>query len=225
MAKRIKQETTIRLQNWFAADNRFINNKFWLSARYLIPAVIITVLVLNMADVLNNYVRNYCLLASALFALYISKKVTPLHQQVSKMTEELEVLSDSIQLIEKMNFTSPFLKNLQNEFVQPTGKASAQINNLKKILERLDLRFNFVVFIPLDILLQWDLQQVMALEKWKQHNHRNVMQWFTALGEMEAINSLAILSFNHPEWCFPILKEDHFFIEGKEIGHPLIPEN
>jgi MutS domain V/MutS domain III len=222
MAKRIKQETITRLQNWFAEDNRFINNKFWLSARYLIPAVIITVVVLNIADVLNNYVRNYCLLASALFALYISKKVTPLHQQVSKMTEELEVLSESIQLIEQMNFTSAFLKGLQNEFVQQNGKASAQIKNLKKILERLDLRFNFVVFIPLDILLQWDLEQVMALEKWKQKNQKNVLQWFTALGEMEAINSLANLSFNHPEWCFPVLKEDHFFIEGKEIGHPLI---
>ncbi|MBL0202418.1 MAG: hypothetical protein IPP81_20355 [Chitinophagaceae bacterium] len=222
LAKRIKLETTTRLQNWFADDNRFINNKFWLSIRYLIPAVIITVLVLNIADVLNNYARNYCLLASALLALYISKKVTPLHQQVSKMTEELEVLSDSINLIEKVHFTSPFLKDLQNEFVQQKGKASRQINTLKKILERLDLRFNFVVFIPLDILLQWDLQQVMALEKWKQQNQKHVMQWFTALGEMEAINSLATLSFNHPEWCFPVLKEDHFFIEGKEIGHPLI---
>lgn len=222
MVKRIKQQTTTRLQNWFAGDNKFINNKWWLSTRYLIPAVIITVLVLNMADVLNNYVRNYCLLASALVALYISKKVSPLHQQVSKMTEELEVLSESINLIEQMHCTSAFLKKLQNEFVQQNGNASTQINNLKKILERLDLRFNFVVFIPLDILLQWDLQQAIALEKWKQQNQKHVMQWFKALGDMEAISSLSTLSFNHPDWCFPVLQEDHFFIEGKEIGHPLI---
>ncbi|MFZ1451672.1 MAG: hypothetical protein WAT20_03175 [Ferruginibacter sp.] len=220
--KRIKVETTTRLQNWFADDNKFIDHKRWLAIRYIVPAVIITVLILNMADVLNNYVRNYCLLASALFALYISKKVSPLHQQVSKMTEELEVLSDSINLIEQMHCTSVFLKKLQNQFVQQNGNASTQINSLKKILERLDLRFNFVVFIPLDILLQWDLQQAIALEKWKQQNQQQVMQWFTALGEMEAINSLATLSFNHPAWCFPVLHKDHFFIEGKEIGHPLI---
>ena len=223
MVKRIKVETTTRLQNWFADDNKFIDNKRWLGLRYIVPTIIITVLVLNMADVLNNYVRNYCLLASALLALYISKKVSPMHQQVSKMTAELEVLSDSITLIEQMNYTSPFLKNLQYEFVQQNGKASTQINNLKKILERLDLRFNFVVFIPLDILLQWDLQQAIALEKWKQQNQKHVMQWFTALGEMEAINSLATLSFNHPGWCFPVLHKDHFFIEGKAVGHPLIP--
>jgi hypothetical protein len=219
-AKRIKLETKKRLQNWFAEDNRFIN-KYWTLIRYLIPAVMILVLVLNITDVLNNYIRNYCLLASALLALYISKKVTPLHQQVSKMTDELEVLSDSIQLVEQMECSSAFLKKLQNQFIQQNDKASTQISKLKKILERLDLRFNFVVFIPLDILLQWDLQQATALEKWKQANHKNVLHWFTTLGEFEAISSLANLSFNHPGWCFPVLKE-HFFIEGREVGHPLI---
>lgn len=222
MAKQIKEETTTRLQNWFAEDDRFINSKYWLLLRYLIPAIMITVLILNIADVLDNYLRNYCLLASALLAFYISKKVTPLHQQVSKMTDELEVLSDSIQLIEQMHFTSAFSQDLQKQFMQQNEKASTQIAKLKKILERLDLRFNFVVFIPLDVLLQWDLQQALALEKWKKDNHKNVMAWFTALGEMEAISSLATLSFNQPGWCFPVFKEDHFFIEGKEVGHPLI---
>jgi DNA mismatch repair ATPase MutS len=221
-AEQIKKDTQNRLQNWFAEEDRFINNKFWLLMRYLVPAVILTVIALNITDVLNNYIRNYCLLASTLFAFYISKKVTPLHQQVSKMTDELEVLTGSIQLIEQSEFKSIFLQDLQKQFKQDHGMASTQLNNLKKILERLDLRFNFVVFIPLDILLQWDLQQVIALEKWKQHNHKNVIAWFTALGEFEAVNSLSTLYFNHPGWCFPILKEDHFFIEGREIGHPLI---
>ncbi len=221
-AKKIQVVTQNRLQNWFAEDDRFINNKFWLIIRYLIPMVMLTVIALNITHVLNNYIRNYCLLVSSLFAFYISKKVTPLHQQVSKMTGELEVLKDSIQLIEQTHFKSSCLQDLQKQFNHHNGKASSQLNQLKKILERLDLRFNFVVFIPLNILLQWDLQQVIALEKWKQQNHKNVIEWFTALGQFEALNSFSNLYFNHPAWCFPILKENHFFIEGKEIGHPLI---
>lgn len=223
LAKRIKLDTVNRLQNWFAEDNKFCNNKTWLLVRYLVPAAILTVLALNMADVLNNYIRNYCLLASALLALYISRKVTPLHQQVSKMTDELDVLSESIQLIEKANFNTAFLQRQQQQFVQQKRKSSLQIKGLKKILERFDLRLNFVVFIPLDILLQWDLQQAIALEKWKQANHEKVINWFMALGQMEAISSLTTLYFNHPQWSFPELKADHFFIEGTGIGHPLIP--
>ena len=221
-AKKIQKITLTRLQNWFAEDDRFMKNKRWLIIRYLIPAIMLTVIALNITDVLGNHIRNYCLLASALFAFYISKKVTPLHQQVSKMTDELEVLKDSIHLIEQTDFKSNYLKVLQNQFKQQNDKASSQLHQLKKILERLDMRFNIVVFIPLDILLQWDLQQVIALEKWKKQNHKNVIAWFTALGQFEALNSFSTLSFNHPGWCFPILKEEHFFIEGKEMGHPLI---
>lgn len=224
-AKKIKTETQTRLQQWFEEDDRFINNRSWSIIRYLVPAIVLTILVLNITDVVNNYVRNYCLLASALLAFYISKKVTPLHHQVSKMSDELEVLSDSIKLIEDADFNSTYLQDLQKQFKLQKEKASTQLNLLKKILERLDLRFNFVVFIPLDVLLQWDLQQAIALEKWKKYNHHHVTSWFKALGEFEAVNSLSTLSFNHPQWCFPGFKEQHFFIEGKEIGHPLIPSD
>ncbi len=221
-AKKIKKETQTRLQNWFAEDNSFIDKKLWLIIRYLVPVLLLAVILLNITDVLSNYFRNYCLLVSAAFAFYVSKKVTPLHQQVSKMADELDVLSDSIQLIEETKFGSTYLQALQKEFKQDHGIASAKLKQLKKILERLDLRFNFVVFIPLDILLQWDLQQVIALEKWKRQNQKNVIAWFDTLGEFEAINSLGTLAFNQPGWCFPVLKAQHFFLSGNEIGHPLI---
>lgn len=221
-AKKILNETQVRLQNWFDEENRFINNKLWLWLRFLFPVALLTIIVLNIFGVVDNYTRNYCLLASTLLAFYISKKVTPLHQQVSKITDELDVMKDSLQLIENKKFESGYLQKLQAQFKHQSGSAPSKLYHLKQILERLDMRFNIVVFIPLDILFQWDLQQVIALEKWKKKNHKNVMAWFTALGEFEAINSLSTLAFNHPEWCFPELKEKYFFIEGKAIGHPLI---
>ena len=144
-AEKLQKATQNRLQDWFAEDNRFMNNKLWLLIRYLIPAVMLTVIILNITDVVGDYIRNYCLLASALLAFYISKKVTPLHNQVSKMTDELEVLSDSIQLIEQTGFTSTLLQDLQKGFKQQHEKASSQLIQLKKILERLDLRFNIEV--------------------------------------------------------------------------------
>lgn len=221
--KKIQLETKERLRSWFEEENRFININYWQVLRFLVPAILISIIALNIAGIVNNYVRNYCLLASALLAFYISKKVTPLHQQVSKMSDELEVLADSIQLIERVTFRSVYLQQLQSSFKQQQEKASVQLNALKRILERLDLRFNFVVFIPLDILLQWDLQQAIALEKWKKHNHHHVLSWFDALGAFEALSSLATLSFNHPGWVYPEVKAPYFFMKGKEIAHPLIP--
>ncbi len=221
-AKKIETATQHRLNNWFDEENRFIDNKYWFLLRFLLPLIMLTVITLNISDVISNPARNYFLLAFALIAFYISKKVTPLHQQVSKMADELDVLSESIQLIEQTRFNAPYLQQLQTRFRQQNSAASAKLKQLKRILERLDLRFNILVFIPLDILLQWDLQQAIALEKWKQQNHKDVLEWFTALGVFETVNCLSILSYNHPGWSFPVFKDEHFFIEGKDVGHPLI---
>ena len=95
---------------------------------------------------------------------------------------------------------------------------------IKKILDRLDLRYNIVLSAPLNLLLLWNLQQVLDLEKWKRNQQSNFNLWFDTLAEFEALNSFGILFFNHPDWTFPGIKEEYFSIHGKEIGHPLIPK-
>jgi DNA mismatch repair ATPase MutS len=138
------------------------------------------------------------------------------------MADELAVLADSVKLIEQASFTAPLLQSLQSKFVIENSKASTQLKQLKKIVERLDLRLNPVVFIPLAVIFQWDIHQAMALEKWKQRNQKNINEWFDAIGDLEALNSFATLSFNHPGWCTPAFTASHFNMSGSNIGHPLI---
>ncbi len=220
--KKIEQSTYLRLQEWIQEENSFINHPFWMVLQLLVPAIMIIVVILNATDLLSDPVRNLFLIASAIAAFFISKKVVPMHDKVSKLTDELDVLSDSIRLIENTNFISPLLIQLQSFYKQQDSTASAEMKKLKGIVQRMDWRLNPVVFVPLAILFQWDLQQVIALEKWKRRNHNSIIQWFEALGNFEAISSFTTLHFNHPDWCFPELKKEHFFIEGKEVGHPLI---
>ncbi|MEJ7587952.1 MAG: hypothetical protein WKI04_10370 [Ferruginibacter sp.] len=219
--KKIIIQTKERLHSWIQEKNVF-NHAFWKPFQYLFPVLMVTVIALNIFEQLSDPVRNYFLLASAVIAYFISKKVIPIHYQVSKMAEELSVLSESIQLIEKSNFQSPLLQHIHSTYIMENGIASGELKQLKSILGRLDYRLNPVIFIPLAILLQWDLQQVMALEKWKKRNQQNISDWFEALGNLEAVSSLSTLHFNHPEWCFPELMSEHFYIKGEQIGHPLI---
>jgi DNA mismatch repair ATPase MutS len=78
---------------------------------------------------------------------------------------------------------------------------------------------------PLNLLLLWNLNQALDLEKWKKQYATDVENWFHTLGIFETLNSLAVIHFNNPGWCFPTLHEQHFFIESAELGHPLIHEN
>ena len=220
--KKIASSTKERLQEWINEKTVFLQHPFWRTLQYLIPLIMLSAIVLNYIDLVSNPTRNYFLLASAVLAYFISKKAISLHQQLSKMSAELTVLADSIQLIENTSFQSELLQNLQHAYCIEKGKASNELKQLEKILARMDYRLNPVIFIPLAILVQWDLQQIMALEKWKKRNQQNIAIWFDVLGELEALSSLSTLHFNQPNWCFPELKKEHFSISGTEVGHPLI---
>lgn len=223
--KKIKLLTKDRLQGWLLQADIFLSFKPWKWLRYLLPAIILTVLALYIFDRLSLQVLIYFLLTFTAISYFIDRKVSPVHEQLSKMVNELDVLSAGIKLLEKTAFTSSLLIQLHDQYNNKKNNASAEIKKLKNILERLDMRYNLLLAAPLNVLLLWNLQQVISLEKWKNENHQNVAKWFDALGYFEALNSLAILSFNHPEWCFPELHNEHFFIEGKEVGHPLIDKN
>ena len=220
--KKIYLSTKKRLQEWIDEKIIFIQKPFWLLLQIFIPLLMVSTIGLNYFDILSNPTRNYFLLFSAVLAYFISKKAIPLHHQLSKMSAELSVLADSIQLVENTDFQSELLQKLKHSYSIQKGKASEELKQLEKILARMDYRLNPVIFIPLTILVQWDLQQVIALEKWKKRNQQNISAWFDTLGELEAISSLSNLHFNHPDWCFPELRKEHFSINGIEIGHPLI---
>jgi len=220
--KKIQLATQQRLQNWLNEPNNFSSAKYWGWLRYILPAIIIGIIILNIAGIIPYQVRNMALLASAVIAYFIGKKTALIYLHLSKIVSEVEVLAGSVELIENLDCKSELLTQMKEQFVQKNNTASVALKELKGIVGRLDLRINPVVFIPLSILLQWDLQQIQALEKWKKRNHENALQWFDTLAQFEAISSLATLTFNHPQWSFPLFKEEHFFIEGTQVGHPLI---
>ncbi len=221
-AKKIVSNTQERLNSWLTEPFIFLPFKPWTILRYLLPAIIIGVLLLNFFDVVPNIVRTIFLLAYGALAWMIAKKISPVQQQLTKIVEEVTVLKRSIELIENASFTTPLLQQWQQPFVSDKVKASAELKRLKRILDNIDVRYNPVVFIPLAILLVWDLQQILALEKWKKRNQQNIILWLEELGNFEAIGSFATLRFNHPAWCVPQFAPPHFSIAGTEIGHPLI---
>jgi hypothetical protein len=86
--KKISVQTKERLHNWMQEKSAFYIHSIWKILQYLLPAIMLTVITLNIFDIISNPVRNYFLLAAAILAYFISKKVIPIHDQVSKMAEE-----------------------------------------------------------------------------------------------------------------------------------------
>ena len=223
--KEISLLTQIRLEKWIAEAPVFSQFKAWKWLRYLLPVVIISIVTLYIFDMAGSGIFYFTLFIFAALAYQINKYVAPVHEKLSKIADELDILSKSIGHIESTTFESPLLVSLQAAFFHNNKNVSHDIKRLHKLLDKLDLRYNLVISAPLNILLLWNLQQVLDLEKWKSDRQKNINTWFNTLGHFEALNSFATLYFNEPGWIFPTVLPEYFFIEGKEIGHPLIQKD
>ncbi len=212
------------LETWIGLPNSFIGFKGWKWLRYLLPAIIISISILTFFDVLSMSFFYLSLFIFAVIAFQINKVVAPIHNTLSSMSAPISVLAVQIKHFEEEHFQSPLWKKLQSSLKNDKDQtAYTSIKKLSKILGRLDLRYNLVLSFPLNIFLLWSLQQVLDLEKWKEENKTKIKNWFEVLSEVEALNCLSMLSFNHPEWTEPSFAEDYFSFQATELGHPLIP--
>ena len=221
----IRQSTFRKLMAWLHEPAIFLQFRHWQWLRIVLPAIIICIVAATIAELITLNTMYLFLLVYAVIAFQINKYVAPLHEKLSKIVDEMDALSLSIDAIENEKFNSTFSINLQQKFISNTGTASSKIKKLKKILDKLDIRYNIVLSAPLNLLLLWNLQQALDLEKWKKQYATDVESWFNTLGVFEALNSFAVIHFNNPGWCFPTLHDKHFFLESTELGHPLIHEN
>ncbi len=220
----IRQSTFEKLLAWLNEPARFLPFSHWKWLRILLPVIILSVVIAGIAGFIPLNSMYAMLLLYAVIAYRVNKAVAPMHDKLTRIVEEIDALSLSIAVIEKEPFSAKLNSLLQQSFISDNEAASVKIRKLKKILDRLDIRYNIVISLPLNLLLLWNLQQALDLEKWKKEHAADVARWFKTLGEFEALNSMATLHFNNPGWCFPALHENHFFIHAKELGHPLIPQ-
>ena len=115
---------------------------------------------------------------------------------------------------------SPQLEALRGQ----AREAHGAIRRLSRLTSFFDSRLNLLVFIFLNSLAFYELQCLVALERWKARYRAKFPGWIGAVGEIDALNSLATFAFNHPGYVYPAPTEDqNLYILAKQLAHPLIP--
>lgn len=210
-----------KLERWMKSDPLFTGFYFkWI--RWVLPAASVGITVATIAGWVPMNIFYTTMLLMFIIAGWLEKKIKLIHDQLGKMLAELDTLSRSVSFIESMKVESSMLRQIQAGYKQGAHNASASIGSLKKILDRLDLRLNIVLAVPLNLLFLWNFQQALALESWKKEHDADVNNWFKNLGILEALGSFAVMKFNHPKYCFPKIAEEYFHIASVQMGHPLI---
>lgn len=220
----ITVQTEERTHGWLSEEDKYFKSSWWK----------IVVWVYTVCTLGSVVAVTWGLISSGtflfLFALYfvvsmlLSRNTIRPYLQLSRIVGQITTVEKLIRWIEVKPFRSEVLHKLQRHMNSGSEPASLQLKALKKILDKFDLRLNIAGPLFLNSFLLWDVRQMMALNEWRRKNRKMVPQLFKTIAEMEVLNSLAVIRFNHPGWCTPEFSPEHFILEAIDLGHPLIPE-
>ncbi len=141
---------------------------------------------------------------------------------VSSTEHSLSSYAEMLGALERERFEAPLLQELQQKLRASGAQATFEMAALGRIVGFVDARQNEVFRLFVAPVLMWDFHCAAALERWRLRAGKVVRGWFEALGEMEALASLAGFAFDRPDHAWPRFADAPAF-EAEGLGHPLIP--
>src|ERR1035438_4999241 len=164
------------------------------------------------------------LLVNGSFLYRFRKKVGPVVAAVEEAAHELKLLSETLVRIERESFRSPLLAALRESLNVAGSPPSRRMARLSRLTEYLDSSDHVLVRVAEPFVL-WTTHLAFAVEGWRRESGHAVRRWLTAVGDIEALCSLASHAFEHSADPFPEFTENGPWLEAEGIRHPLIPED
>ena len=163
------------------------------------------------------------ILLEVAFGFSVRGSVIQVVSSTSTPAHELELLGGLLARIERESFKAPALAALRASIAVDGHVASRQIYRLQKLVHHLySARNQF--FLPIAAPLLWTSQFAMAVEAWRERCGSHIGKWMAAVGEFEALCSLAAFAYERPRTVFPELVEaSEPLLEAQGLAHPLIP--
>lgn len=195
------------------------------AARVIAPmlsALMIASLVYYWAFYGSGWLVLAALAAGSGFGLHYRRRVRDVTDAVADPVKDLEILSLVLARLEKERWQCERLQTLRAALGPADHPASDAIRRLVRLIEWLNSRLDawFAVFAP---FLMWATQFTFAIEAWRAEHGQHITGWIEAVGELEALCSLAAYAYEHPDDPFPEIVESGTCLKGENMRHPLLP--
>jgi hypothetical protein len=166
------------------------------------------------------------MVVQGLFALPQATRVTNALHAAEGPARDLDILSHLLGILEHNTVRTPRLEALRTQIQGHGVPASTAIRGLARLVEAHDWQHN-PMFTPFSLALLWGTHVAWAIEGWRHAHGAHVRGWIEAVGEYEALSSLASYAYEHPADPFPQLDDqggrDDAHLIGEAMGHPLLP--
>ncbi|WP_318343894.1 MutS-related protein [Flagellimonas baculiformis] len=151
-----------------------------------------------------------------------SKKIIKFATHVSQAQETIQQHQRLISELEGQTFTSELLQNLQKKLEVKGEKTSKVLKSFGQRMDVFEQQNNLLVLMFGQGLLLWSLYFAHRLEIWIAKYGNDVEEWFSAMAQFDAYNSLGTYAFNHPDHAYPEITDGPMTLQAKAVGHPLV---
>lgn len=203
---------------WTKGKNYFIEKKLFKFAIYFVPLVNLVLLMFAMADVISFNWLGFAFVCFVICNFSLQKSINKFQISYDKKLNVLSTYAKLMEITEHREMKAPVLKGIQDEL----KSASIAVKQLSTMMDSLNQRNNIIISTILNGLMFWELRKVMNIETWKNKYAEQLPQWLSAIGETDALCSLATFSYNHQNYTYPIIAEKPFKLEATHMGHPLM---
>lgn len=139
--------------------------------------------------------------------------------------EALAELADLEAIIDEMDaapFHAPLLVELASTLARGEKSARPALASLRRRFDLFESGHN-LFFAPLAFVIGWEIHTMAAVEDWRARFGASAEQWLAALGDFEALLSLACRAFEQPAEIFPEISEGAPQFVARGLAHPLLP--
>ena len=138
-----------------------------------------------------------------------------LHEPVQRVIGAVERREPALALLARL------LARLEREEFWHAPPGSARIEKLRRLVALLDARRN-QFFAPVAAIMLWSELLAFAIERWRRESGRDIVAWMDAVGETEALLSLASFAYENPSFATPEIVEGGPLFDAVAAAHPLI---
>lgn len=209
---------------------RWAESEAWLARRAwlvwvarITPLALLASVVLQLTGVIGFPLWLVFVAINAVVSWTAARGANVILDQISARQRVFGAYASLFELAAPQQFTSPLLRQVQDQLAAGNGNAAAQMHRLSRRVALADLRAS-LFFIVLQLATLWTVHVLWLLERWQRTAGPSARRWLQALGDWEALAALATLHHDHPHWTFPTsTAAQPLQLRAHELGHPLLP--
>ena len=163
-----------------------------------------------------------CLVIDLVLGNTYAGKISKITEGIASKEKNLLKLSLILKVLESSQYKSEMMSEINDKIRTDNMLASDRIEQIAYLIDTFENTRSNLAIQPFNILLHLNLRNAMKIEKWRKVAGASIPQWVEAAADFEALVSLAVFTYENPDYNFPDFVDEGPYLNAKSIGHPLL---